>query len=109
MHTNLILDHPKIKDLHKVDVQTYATETLTAPGPQKIVSRWVSKLKEPFIGITVDGTRSEGLYSLEDESAPTEQMVSTKQIFGKGAKKPEVASIYIGQPCQSHSSVVRPE
>ncbi|KJK68131.1 Protein of unknown function DUF3500 [Aspergillus parasiticus SU-1] len=68
-------DHPKIKDLHKFDARTYSENAVNAPGPQRIVSKWVSKLDEPFFGITVDGTRKEGLFHLEDEGAPVEQMV----------------------------------
>ncbi|KAL4747944.1 hypothetical protein BDW72DRAFT_206021 [Aspergillus terricola var. indicus] len=68
-------DHPKIKDLHKFDAQTYTIETLNAPGPQKIVAKWVSKLDDPFVGITVDGTPKKNLFSLEDEGAPVEQMI----------------------------------
>ncbi|KAL5041111.1 hypothetical protein BDW71DRAFT_213387 [Aspergillus fruticulosus] len=78
-------DHPKIRDLHNLDAQTYAAQTLDQPGPQKVVANWTCKLDEPFIGITVDGTRRENLFSLADEGAPIEQMVdranSVLQLF----------------------------
>ena len=44
--------------------------------PKQIVSQWTAKLDVPFYGITTDGARKENLFSISDEGAPVEQMVS---------------------------------
>ena len=72
---DIVTDHPKIKDLKNLDYHTYSINTLSQPGPKRLISAWTSNLSEPFFGITTDGIRKEDLFSLADEGAPIEKMV----------------------------------
>ncbi|KAJ5668756.1 hypothetical protein N7462_009826 [Penicillium macrosclerotiorum] len=69
-------DHPRVKDLHKAEVSSYSKTVLDTPLLQDILKIWTGQLQEPFYGVTSDGTRREGLFPLEDEGAPVEQIVS---------------------------------
>lgn len=40
---------------------------------------WAELLQRPFYGITNDGKKREGLFQIQDESAPTEKVVSRVQ------------------------------
>lgn len=65
-----------IQGLNQIDPQTYSTNTLSRPVPKQIVSKWAANLDVPFSGITTDGTLKKNLFSISDEGAPVEQMVS---------------------------------
>ena len=75
--TIVLLDHPRVQGLDKIDPQTYSTTTLNRPVVREIVSKWSANLKHPYVGVTSDGKCKENLFDLADDGAPVEEMVST--------------------------------
>lgn len=69
-------DHPKIQGLDKADVHEYSRKITSAPIAQDIFQSWRENLISPFYGVTTDGKKKENLYPLQDEGAPTREMVS---------------------------------
>ncbi|KAL4884952.1 hypothetical protein BJY04DRAFT_232448 [Aspergillus karnatakaensis] len=55
----------------------YSNAILTAPVTAPIFDNWVAKLNEPFVGITTDGQRQDGLFQIQDEDAPVERWCET--------------------------------
>jgi hypothetical protein len=61
--------------LDRNDVYAYSKTLLSRPEFKPIFDPWVESVKTPFSGITTDGNKIEGIYKLEENGAPTEEMV----------------------------------
>ncbi|TVY93209.1 hypothetical protein LAWI1_G000279 [Lachnellula willkommii] len=68
--------HPRTAGLDDADVYEYSKDVLSRPKPKVLFGPWFELLEKPFVGVTSDGIVREDIYTLGDESAPTEQMVS---------------------------------
>lgn len=66
------LDSPKLAPYRGMDYQEFAEDRYTAPFLQDLLAYWESLYREPFRGITTDGTVIPGLYHLpaEDRAEP---------------------------------------
>ncbi|KAJ0423064.1 hypothetical protein BJY00DRAFT_279276 [Aspergillus carlsbadensis] len=58
------------------DVYAYSKTLLSRPEFKPIFDPWVESVKTPFSGITTDGHKVENIYQLEENGAPTEEMVA---------------------------------
>lgn len=70
------VDHPRLADARARSVRNYSDALEEIPMPRDLRAYWRSLAKEPFHGLTCDGTCETGLYTLADEGAPVEQMVA---------------------------------
>ncbi|PVH79624.1 hypothetical protein DL98DRAFT_549548 [Cadophora sp. DSE1049] len=70
-----MIDHAVSKGIDYSDPYEYSHKIITSPHVQPLFSSWLSLLKEPFKGVTSDGVKKNGLYSLENEGAPTKNIV----------------------------------
>ncbi|KAF9890642.1 hypothetical protein FE257_005773 [Aspergillus nanangensis] len=68
--------HPRIAGLDQTDIETYSMKIASYPEVVRVFDQWKAQLNEPFYGITTDGQRKEGLFGIDDEGAPVEQMVA---------------------------------
>jgi hypothetical protein len=70
------VDSPRLRPFRGMDARTFGQEALKHPMPAGMVTAWRKLHAEPYFGITCDGKKESGLFQLEDEAAPTEQMVA---------------------------------
>ncbi|KAJ5390459.1 uncharacterized protein N7496_001527 [Penicillium cataractarum] len=66
--------------LDKNDVYAYSKALLSRAEFKPIFDPWVESVKTPFSGITTDGTKIEGVYKLEENRAPTDEMVAAANL-----------------------------
>lgn len=59
------------------DAISHAKGRLAIPRIENLFNQWGELAKQEFRGITVDGERTSGLYSLRDEGAPVDDMVAS--------------------------------
>ncbi|KAJ0423061.1 hypothetical protein BJY00DRAFT_310657 [Aspergillus carlsbadensis] len=85
-------DHPRVKGLDKADVKTYSDAVVYGPQMGPHFKKWLDKLEEPFFGVTVDGSKREGLFELADEDAPVEEMVAAATRFRDSLSPTEAAA-----------------
>ncbi|KAJ5409938.1 uncharacterized protein N7487_004297 [Penicillium crustosum] len=85
-------DHPKVKDLDKADVKSYSDPIVYGPKTGPVFSGWLENLKVPFLGVTVDGTKREGLFELADENAPVEETVRAATRVRQSMSPTELAA-----------------
>lgn len=57
-------------------VEEHTTARLASPRPQQLFSEWAALADKPFVGITTDGTRVDGLFPLKPDDAPIEAMAA---------------------------------
>ncbi|KAH7176124.1 hypothetical protein EDB81DRAFT_633551, partial [Dactylonectria macrodidyma] len=62
--------------LDKEDVRAYSEKLISREDLKPIFGPWIDSVKVSFKGVTTDGKKVQGLYSLQDEGAPTEAMVA---------------------------------
>ncbi|KAH7133897.1 hypothetical protein EDB81DRAFT_950121 [Dactylonectria macrodidyma] len=67
-----------LRFLDEITTDPYAYSEQVRNGPifPAIWAQWQGNLSQPFRGITNDGTKREGIYSLQDEGAPVTEMVT---------------------------------
>jgi hypothetical protein len=68
------LPKPEASRIVGPDPVSHAKTRLALPRAAKLFAEWAELAKEPFKGITTDGTVRPGLFHLADESAPAEAM-----------------------------------
>lgn len=75
----LILGCPEWSRFEGIDISDpykYSETIVNSPQFQQLWRNWKSNLDVPFYGLTNDGRKKKGLYHLQDEGAPTRQMVT---------------------------------
>jgi len=78
------LDIPRFQIMHKQDAHEYAADFKQNGNPPWIHAlylHWLALLKEPFKGVTTDGKVKDGLYDLQDEGVPIQQIVDAADQF----------------------------
>ncbi|KAF9890024.1 hypothetical protein FE257_006704 [Aspergillus nanangensis] len=66
------------------DVYEFSKNAVADPRVRELFQEWANSLKEPFKGITADGTRIEQLYPLENQEAPsTEATIAANKLLDK--------------------------
>ena len=76
------LNIPRFQIMHKQDAHEYAADFKQSGNPpwlHALYMHWLDLLKEPFIGVTNDGTVKSGLYQVQDEGVPIEAIVSNTE------------------------------
>ncbi len=76
-------DHPRVADIRGLDAREYAQAATTDSFAGPMIEGWKKLYPRPFVGITSDGQRREGLYPLvparTGEEAPTAEMVAAAE------------------------------
>lgn len=80
-------DHPRIADLRGMDAYEYVSYAQQHHFTGALIEGWRPLYRDPFRGVTTDGTLLEGLYELspapEAERAPVEAMVrAAERLLG---------------------------
>jgi uncharacterized protein DUF3500 len=70
------VDSPRLTPFRGMNARTFGIEALKHPMPAGMVAAWRKLHAEPFSGITCDGNKESGLFHINDEGAPTEQLVA---------------------------------
>lgn len=60
------LDDPKLAEVRGMTYEQFAQDRYQAPFLRELLWYWDGLWREPFVGITSDGTVAEGLYALPD-------------------------------------------
>ncbi|MDQ0661896.1 hypothetical protein QFZ35_000394 [Arthrobacter ulcerisalmonis] len=72
--------HPRVADIRGLNAREYAEAAKTDSFAGPMIEGWQKLYPQPFIGITSDGVRRQGLYPLTParpgEEAPTAEMVA---------------------------------
>lgn len=66
------LDDPKLADVREMTYEEFARDRYQAPFLRELLDFWDGLYREPFVGVTSDGVRREGLYALPDPVEPVE-------------------------------------
>ncbi|MEE9097795.1 DUF3500 domain-containing protein [Pseudarthrobacter phenanthrenivorans] len=73
-------DHPRVAGIRGLNAREYAEAAKTDAFAGPMIDGWQKLYPQPFVGITNDGIRREGLYALvparAGEEAPTSEMVT---------------------------------
>ncbi|MFJ4152752.1 DUF3500 domain-containing protein [Streptomyces galbus] len=67
------LDDPKLADVRGMTYEEFAQDRYQAPFLRDLLAHWDALYREPFVGITSDGTVREGLYALPG-TAPSDSV-----------------------------------
>lgn len=71
------LDDPKLAEVREMTYEQFAQDRYQAPFLRDLLVFWDTLYREPFVGITSDGTLREGLYALpaapSDPAAPADR------------------------------------
>ncbi|KAK2600515.1 hypothetical protein N8I77_010042 [Diaporthe amygdali] len=70
------MEWSRFEDVDISDPYKYSETIVHSPLFQPLWTKWKANLDVPYYGITSDGRKKEGLYQLQDEGAPTQQMVT---------------------------------
>ncbi|MEX0427248.1 DUF3500 domain-containing protein [Nocardioides sp. DS6] len=70
----LPLEDPKLAGVRGMTYEEFAQDRYQAPFLRELLSYWDELYREPYVGITTDGVRIDGLYRLPDE--PTSASVA---------------------------------
>lgn len=76
------LETPRFQQMAKQNAHEYVEEFKTGGNPpwlHGLYMHWLELLKEPFRGVTTDGSPRQGLYQLEDEGVPVESIVQAAE------------------------------
>lgn len=67
-----LIDHddPMLRDVRGMDYEQFSDDRYQAPFLRELLEYWRGLYDEPFVGITSDGERREGLYALPEEATP---------------------------------------
>jgi hypothetical protein len=87
-------DHPRVAEIRGLNAREYAEAAKLDSFAGPMIEGWQKLYPQPFVGITSDGARREGLFPLAParpgEEAPTAQMEAAARKL-QGAVKPEQA------------------
>lgn len=72
----MCIDQIPLPHIIRTNIYEFSKACRADPKMKDLVEAWTEGLKGEFRGITTDGTRTEGLYELQDEGAPTRAAVS---------------------------------
>ena len=86
-------DSPRVLGIHERDAYAHADRMMNSPRGKDFVAWRLARLAEPFVGITCDGHRREGLFHRADEGAPTAAMVAAARALFAAASAEEEALI----------------
>lgn len=80
-------DHPRVADIRGLDARGYAEAAKQDSFAGPMIKGWKKLYPQPFVGITSDGVRREGLFPLAPvrpgEEAPTAEMVAAaRKLLG---------------------------
>ncbi|KAK9413624.1 hypothetical protein SUNI508_11833 [Seiridium unicorne] len=94
------LNTPRFQRIAECDAYSHAAELIEHHRPPwlyGLVSLWFSLLKEPYRGVTTDGTPRKDLFKLRDEGVPIADIVkATESIIGKlDAKQKEKTLLHV--------------
>lgn len=74
-------DHPKVTGLENVDSRQWGARAETHPVIGPVLKDWLELAKQPFHGITADGSLIPELYKHENLDAPVHIMVQEAEIL----------------------------
>jgi hypothetical protein len=75
------LDHPRLAAVRGLDARAFGRAVQQDPRVAPVLNDWRAKLAVPFHGLTSDGQREQGLFSLTDEGAPTAAMTAAARAL----------------------------
>ena len=67
--------------MDKANIYTYSNNIISNEGASKVFSHYKKLIAKPFVGVTTDGKKVEGLYKRQDEGAPVEAMTKTAEAL----------------------------
>lgn len=77
------LDDPRLADVRGMTYEQFARDRYQAPFLRELLTDWDGLYREPFVGITSDGTRREGLYGLPGTPVGCEDAVrAAREVLG---------------------------
>ena len=59
-----------------VTAEAHTAARLESPRPRKLFEEWAALADRPFVGLTTDGAKRDGLFALKPEGAPVEAMAA---------------------------------
>jgi len=65
-------DDPVLAEGRGMDFEEFTADRYKAPFLRELLAGWAELYHEPFVGITVDGSPREGLYTLPQDPEPTD-------------------------------------
>lgn len=67
-----LIDHddPMLRNVRGMDYEQFSDDRYQAPFLRELLEYWRGLYDEPFVGITSDGERREGLYALPEKATP---------------------------------------
>lgn len=80
------LSIPRFQVMHKQDAHEYLDEFKQGGNPpwlHALYMHWLELLKEPFRGVTTDGTARPNLYQVQDEGVPIDTIVGAANDLTK--------------------------
>ncbi|HVY03276.1 MAG TPA: DUF3500 domain-containing protein [Caulobacterales bacterium] len=86
-------DHPRVRGLAARDAYSHADRMMESPRGKDFVAWRLARLAEPFVGVTADGRRREGLFPRAEEGAPVAAMEAAARALLAGASAEEAALI----------------
>ncbi|KAF9876834.1 hypothetical protein CkaCkLH20_05680 [Colletotrichum karsti] len=97
------LSIPRFTTMQKQDAHVYAKEFKEGGNPpwlHALYLHWRKLFKEPFTGITTDGTVKKDLFQLADESVPIQEIVDATQavLLQLDDKQKNILSYHIDSP-----------
>lgn len=89
------LDDPMLSSIRGMDYEQFHDDRFTAPFLRELVAGWEELYREPFVGITSDGTVRDGLYPLPAPIAEDPAIVAAAQaVLASLAPDERVAARY---------------
>jgi hypothetical protein len=89
----LPLDSPRIVNARGQDPFEYAKPILQRPDARFLIDSWMALYAKPFIGITTDGVKREGLFQLGDEGLDNSSILKTGKALLACLNEEEQAKI----------------
>ncbi|BDZ40091.1 DUF3500 domain-containing protein [Microbacterium suwonense] len=84
------LDDPMLADVRGMDYEQFTSDRYRAPFLRELLEYWKGLYDEPFVGITTDGERREGLYALpasaDSDTAPADAASALLDLLTPGQR-----------------------
>ncbi|KAH8433092.1 DUF3500 domain-containing protein [Aspergillus melleus] len=90
------LNLPRFQAMRKQDAHEYANDFKTGRNPpwlHALYMHWLDLLQEPFKGVTTDGTVRPGLFTLQDEDVPIDDIVNSVHSLFATLTQPQRQSL----------------
>ena len=89
-------DDPKLAEVRGMTYEEFAQDRYRAPFLRDLLAYWDALYREPFVGITSDGVRREGLYSLPENQVVDETQQRAAERFLGMLTPGELAEVHYG-------------